>query len=47
VETEVEPSEVDVTYRGSTKPKYDLFLAKNGDSFEAQDGQSLYIGGNP
>ncbi len=47
VETSVEPSEIDVTYRGSTKPKYDLFLAKNGDSFEAKDGQSLYIGGNP
>lgn len=46
VETEVEPSEVDITYRGSIKPQYDLFLAKNGDSFEAQDGQSLYIGGN-
>lgn len=43
--TEVEPSEVDVTYRGSTKPKYNLFLAQNGDSFEAKDGQSLYIGG--
>ena len=47
VETEVEPSEVDVTYRGSTKPQYDLFLAQNGDSLEAKDGQSLYIGGNP
>lgn len=47
VETSLEPSEVDVTYRGATKPKYDLFLAKNGDSFEAKDGQSLYIGGNP
>ena len=46
VETEVEPSEVDVTYRGSTKPKYGLFLAQNGDSFEAKDGQSLYIGGD-
>ena len=43
--TEVEPSEADVTYRGSTKPKYNLFLAQNGDSFEAKDGQSLYIGG--
>jgi hypothetical protein len=43
--TEVEPSEIDVVYRGSTKPKYNLFLAQNGDSFEAKDGQSLYIGG--
>lgn len=47
VETEVEPSEIDVTYRGTTKPQYDLFLAQNGNSFEAKDGQSLYIGGNP
>ena len=47
VETSLEPSEIDVTYRGSTKPQYDLFLAKNGESFEAKDGQSLYIGGNP
>ena len=46
VETSLEPSEVDVKYRGLTKPKYDLFLAKNGDPFEAKDGQSLYIGGN-
>lgn len=44
VETSLEPSEVDVTYRATYRPSYQLFLAANGDSFEAKDGQSLYIG---
>lgn len=44
VETSLEPSEVDVIYRATYRPSYQLFLAANGDSFEAKDGQSLYIG---
>ena len=42
--TSLPPSEVYAKYRGSKTQKYDLFLAANGDSFEAKNGQSLYIG---
>lgn len=41
VDTMVKPSEVDLTYRGAYKPKYNYFMAANGDTIEAQDGQSL------
>ena len=44
ITTSLPPSEVYAKYRGSKTQKYDLFLAANGDSFEAKNGQSLYIG---
>lgn len=44
ITTSLPPSEVYAKYRGSKTQEYDLFLAANGDSFEARNGQSLYIG---